>query len=52
MQEHDGYGEVVVIDRSAVGVFDGLAVEWIDFDWDDAVGVGFVEWERCGRGGG
>ena len=54
VEEHDGDGEVVVIDGGAVGVEDGFAADGVGFDGDDAVGVGFVEGKRgsVGCGGG
>ena len=50
VEEHDRDGEVVVIDGGAVGVEDGFAADGVGFDGDDAVGVGFVEWDVRGWG--
>ncbi len=43
VQEHDGDGEVVVVDGVALAVEDGLAVEGIGLERDDAVGMLLTE---------
>jgi len=49
VEEHNRDGEVVVIDRVAVGVEDGLIVDWIGLLRNDAVGALVVE-RDCGNG--
>ncbi len=51
VQEHDRDGEVVVVDRVAVGVEDGLAADGVGLLRDDAVGVLIVEGNLCGGAG-